>query len=155
MTAYSLRAVTEGDREWLYRLHRATMETCVAETWGKWDEEYQRRRFDKEFDPPKGEIVVVAGDDVGFLNVVRATDSIYIELLEVAREYQRHGIGTSIVSDLLREAVDLNIPVNLRVLRVNRARRLYERLGFSVTGEDDTHFLMECRPNSNAPPIST
>jgi ribosomal protein S18 acetylase RimI-like enzyme len=32
--------------------------------------------------------------------------------------------------------------VTLQVLKVNPARRLYERLGFRVTGETPTHFLM-------------
>ena len=122
------------------------MRTCIADTWGKWDEEYQRRRFDQDFDPKKGEIIVVEGDDAGYLSVVRTMESIYIELIEVAPEYQRRRIGTSIVSGLLREAADSTLPVNLHVMRVNRARRLYERLGFSVSGENDTHFLMECRP---------
>jgi hypothetical protein len=32
------------------------------------------------------------------------------------------------------------------VLKANLARRLYERLGFVVVGETETHHLMEARP---------
>lgn len=44
---------------------------------------------------------------------------------------------------LLQEAFDQYLPVRLRVLKVNPARRLYERLGFKVVEEADTHYLME------------
>ncbi|MEE9280835.1 MAG: GNAT family N-acetyltransferase [Myxococcota bacterium] len=37
------------------------------------------------------------------------------------------------------------VPVTLKVLRVNPARELYERLGFSVTGETREHFQMTWR----------
>ena len=35
------------------------------------------------------------------------------------------------------------MPVELQVLKVNPARRLYGRLGFQVTGETETHYLMQ------------
>jgi ribosomal protein S18 acetylase RimI-like enzyme len=34
----------------------------------------------------------------------------------------------------------------LTILKVNPARRLYERLGFTVVGETETHFRLEARP---------
>ncbi len=34
------------------------------------------------------------------------------------------------------------LPVRLQVIKGNPARNLYERLGFTVTGETDTHLLM-------------
>jgi len=44
---------------------------------------------------------------------------------------------------LLAEADQRGKPVALRVLKVNiRARDLYQRLGFGVTGETDTHYIM-------------
>ena len=45
---------------------------------------------------------------------------------------------------VLDAASKLGLPVRLRVLKVNlRATAFYERLGFSITGETDTHFLMQ------------
>jgi ribosomal protein S18 acetylase RimI-like enzyme len=47
----------------------------------------------------------------------------------------------------MAEAFDRGIPIALQVLRSNHpAKRLYERLGFEVTGETETHYLMQARP---------
>lgn len=56
--------------------------------------------------------------------------------------YQRRGIGAAILRDVIAEARAGGHAVALRVLKVNPARRLYERLGFAVVGESDTHYLM-------------
>ena len=39
---YELRDATAADREWLYQLNRATMRDYVVQTWGAWDEAFQR-----------------------------------------------------------------------------------------------------------------
>jgi len=36
--------------------------------------------------------------------------------------------------------------VRLNVVKVNPARRLYERLGFRITNEDDRKFYMKLNP---------
>jgi RimJ/RimL family protein N-acetyltransferase len=56
---------------------------------------------------------------------------------------QRQGIGTSVIQQVLDEARRSGKPVALQVLKVNPARRLYERLGFSVTGENETLYFMK------------
>jgi ribosomal protein S18 acetylase RimI-like enzyme len=64
-------------------------------------------------------------------------------------EYRNSGIGTSLVKDLMIEADESGKPLRLQVERLNEpARRLYERLGFSTTGENLTHFQMEYRPGA-------
>jgi ribosomal protein S18 acetylase RimI-like enzyme len=39
-------------------------------------------------------------------------------------------------------------PIRLFVLKVNPARRLYERLGFQVLEETETHYVMRRNPNA-------
>lgn len=63
--------------------------------------------------------------------------------IQLLPEFQGHGIGTALLQRELRFADARGLPVRLQVLRENRARTLYERLGFRVCGETDTHFLME------------
>jgi ribosomal protein S18 acetylase RimI-like enzyme len=45
---------------------------------------------------------------------------------------------------IISEAESLGLPVRLRVMKVNpRAKAFYERLGFTVISEIETHFTME------------
>ena len=48
---------------------------------------------------------------------------------------------------MIREVLDLAkrraIPVRLNVLKANRAAKLYERLGFVRTGDDQHRYFME------------
>ncbi|MBW2281099.1 MAG: hypothetical protein JRG76_01380 [Deltaproteobacteria bacterium] len=50
------------------------------------------------------------------------------------------------VRDVLARASRRDLPVRLRVLRVNPARELYARLGFAQTGESATHYELEAPP---------
>lgn len=77
------------------------MKTYVAETRGEWDEEYQRRRFDRKFDGIKGEVIIVDGNDVGYLRLDRNSDQIRLLIIEIVPKHQGCGIRTTAVSDLL------------------------------------------------------
>ena len=48
---------------------------------------------------------------------------------------------------LIGEAARLNQAVCLAVVKINPALRLYERLGFQVTHEDDRKFYMKRDPD--------
>jgi hypothetical protein len=48
---------------------------------------------------------------------------------------------------VIREAARINQAVRLNVLRINPAVRLYERLGFQITLEDDRKFYMNRDPD--------
>ena len=65
---------------------------------------------------------------------------------KLASTHRNLGLGSALVGDLLALAASRNLPLRLRVLRVNPARRLYERLGFAQSGESATHYEMEARP---------
>jgi len=45
------------------------------------------------------------------------------------------------------EASEFNLSMRLNVVRINPARRLYERLGLRVTHEDDRKFYMKRDPD--------
>ena len=62
----------------------------------------------------------------------------------VAAEYQNQGIGTQILRDLISEARRKSKSVSLGVLKNNPARRLYERTGFKVMGENEYKYFMRC-----------
>lgn len=142
---YDLRPVTEADYAFLLALHTATMRESVDATWG-WNDEEQEARFREKFVPDAGAIVVVKGRDVGFLHAVHGEDEVFIAEIQVSPDLQGRGLGTRLLADVLEQAGDRGQPVVLSVLKKNRARRLYDRLGFRVVAEDEVRYFMECRP---------
>jgi ribosomal protein S18 acetylase RimI-like enzyme len=140
-----LRPATPGDAEFLYQLLRATMRDYVEQTWS-WDEDWQRAYFDMHFDPAQNQVIVLNGRDIGVISAERREDDIHLSSIYILPAYQGRGIGTQLINDLLAEAFRQGLPVSLRVLKVNPARRLYERLGFVVVDEMDTHYIMKVTP---------
>lgn len=140
---YALRQAGDDDYEFLYDLKVACLKDYVIATWG-WDEEYQQQRFADFFNPTDIQIIVVEGQDVGQLSVADKSDELYIAGIYLSPKWQNQGLGTEIIGDVLTIAKARGQQVNLQVLKVNPARRLYERLGFSIFAETDTHFKMHC-----------
>jgi ribosomal protein S18 acetylase RimI-like enzyme len=140
-----IRAAAPQDREFLWWLHRETMRDYVHKTWG-WDDSWQRERFDENFDPARLQIIEYEGRAFGCISVERPGNEIFLAAIEVAPEFQNNGVGTYLVGKLLEESDQLNLSCRLLVLKVNPARRLYERMGFERTGETSTHYVMRREP---------
>jgi GNAT superfamily N-acetyltransferase len=137
----TLRPAQQDDYKFLWELHRTAMQPYVAATWG-WDEAWQADYFRAHVALPRCQIIRSAGVDVGVLVVEAQSDRVFLELIEILPAYQLAGIGTAVIRQILSQAMDQGLPVALRVLKVNPARVFYERLGFVVTEETATHYLM-------------
>ena len=142
MQQFEVRQATPGDRDTLYRIKREAMRPYVEQIWG-WDEEFQERRFRESYDHTETQVMLVHGRAVGLLRVSERESATFIDQIEIVPEYQGRGIGTALINNVLARGR----PVELDVLKVNvDARRLYERLGFRVTGETETHYNMRAEP---------
>ena len=59
----------------------------------------------------------------------------YIHELQVVPEFQRRGLGRAVIQNVIEQGASRRLPVTLSVVPANPgAKRLYERLGFEVTG---------------------
>jgi ribosomal protein S18 acetylase RimI-like enzyme len=64
--------------------------------------------------------------------------------LYLLASYQNQGIGTQLIRYALAEASKQKKPLRLRVLKANhRAKALYEREGFAVYDQSETHWMMQ------------
>jgi len=140
-----LRPATEADREFLRSLHHACYRRWVEPIWG-WDELDQDRRFGETFSVAGCSIIELAGEPIGTLKTSNQDRWHFVEDIEVEPGHQGRGIGTHVLRGVLAEADRAHLPVRLRVLHTNPARRLYERLGFEIEGETATHALMVRQP---------
>ena len=137
-----LRPARATDSEWLWQTKTRCLRGYIEQTWGAWDEDLQRARFDASFEPEEIQIITTGGRDAGFIAARRLPDEIQLLNLMVAPEFQNLGIGSAVLRELLAGARQSGLPVRLQVMKVNPARRLYERLGFVVIDESATHFRM-------------
>jgi GNAT superfamily N-acetyltransferase len=141
----ALRRAGPSDRELLFALMKSALGPHVVQTFGPWDEAAQRESFFARLEHTLGEheVVELEGEAIGCLHVVRSREGFRLNRIFLLPSCQNAGLGTLLLRSLLCEADAARVPIRLRVLRVNPARRLYERLGFVTKEETETHFVME------------
>ena len=139
----TIRMAGEDDKEFAYQAKKAAFREYVEQVWG-WDEEKQRKLHDRRFATQDFCVINLDGEDVGIMSVALKPDSVFVNQIYILPERQTQGIGRKCMSIVVQEGNKLNLPVRLRVLKVNhRAVAFYERLGFTITDDTDTHFLMQ------------
>jgi ribosomal protein S18 acetylase RimI-like enzyme len=155
MREVTIRPATQSDFDFLFHLVCLTMKDYVAATTG-WNEVKEKETFTRYFDFSTYQIsvIVLDGNDIGYLKIHRMDGEIFLANLHVHPDYHNQGIGSRILKSLLAEAAQQGVSVSLKVLKVNQAaRRFYERFGFSIEEEAETYYLMRALPsNSFNPP---
>ncbi|MDE2799413.1 MAG: N-acetyltransferase, partial [Gemmatimonadota bacterium] len=117
-----------------------------------WDDTHQRGLHNKRFDSQDFRIIQFQGNDVGFFSTSCTSDSLKVHQLFIHPEYQGRGIGSACMTRILADADVSGKTVNLQVLKINiRGIAFYQRLGFSIIGEDSTHVQMKKLPALTAP----
>jgi GNAT superfamily N-acetyltransferase len=128
-----LRPAVEADFEFVCTVTEAAMRGYIEQTWGPWDPSRQRDNARKSFSAGICQNISIQGQAAGILAVETHDTHLQLEKIFLLPEFQSKRIGTFLVKNLVARAASEGKPVRLRVLRVNPARRLYERLGFTVT----------------------
>jgi len=144
--AYGLRAATQEDHPFLVRAHHEGLRPWIEAVWG-WDESQQDALVADWLTRHTPQVVTVDGTDAGYLLTEADESALHLHAIVLLARFQRQGHGTRILRDLVAAATARGLPVALRVLEPNPARRLYERLGFTVTGETGTHVHMRRPPD--------
>lgn len=134
---YTLRPSNQDDFEFIFELNKTNMRGYVEQLRG-WDDEAERADMRRQFQPGADSIILIEDKAVGILGVDRYASRIDLRHIEILPAYQRRGLGTAIIRDIIAQAQQSKVPVTLMVLRINPAKRLYERLGFRTVEEVDT-----------------
>ena len=100
-----------------------------------------------ENDRPVGAIWLrlLKGEEKGFGYVDDKTPELG---MAVSPEYRGKGIGTSLLSSLIKSAEDFNEYISLSVAIGNPALRLYQRLGFEIVGKHGNSITMKRKLNT-------
>jgi ribosomal protein S18 acetylase RimI-like enzyme len=152
MDCYNLKTAAPEDMGFLYRVYAATREEeLTASGWDSTQKEqflrFQFRIQDVQYrqNYPRASfyIICIGVEPCGRLYLNRGPTEyriVDISLLPVCRN---RGTGTQILRDVIAEADAAALPVRLSVVMDNPARRLYERLGFTITGDNGVYLSME------------
>jgi ribosomal protein S18 acetylase RimI-like enzyme len=137
----SLHQAKAEHYDFALRLYLLTMRPYLQEL-NVWDEQQQRAIFATQWKREEVRIISVDGEDAGWLQFAELPTEIRLQKFYVSPQYQRSGIGSEVLSSLLATWRPTGKKIVLRVLKNNPARRLYERLGFSVIAEESVTFRM-------------
>jgi ribosomal protein S18 acetylase RimI-like enzyme len=144
---YTLVPALEADRQWLEQLRRSVYRDLFFATWGNWDEVRHLRHCDECWAAGSIYAVELEGNRVGMVQLFDLPDTVEVGEIQIAAEHQNKGIGTHLLRDTVARAhVEGKKVVLSTGLQNRRAFQLYLRLGFSHTGQTDTHNLLECPP---------
>jgi ribosomal protein S18 acetylase RimI-like enzyme len=137
----ALRPAQAADLAFCRRVTHETTRWIVEQLFG-WDEDQQVEKFARQWNVDEVCIITVAAKDAGWLQTAPVEDAVFLKQIYLDRPFQRQGIGTRVMHIVIEEARRQSKAVTLGVVKINPARRLYERLGFRTTGEDEYKFYM-------------
>ena len=146
MEALNIRKARANDSEFIFTVKKAAYREYVEQVWG-WDDNYQRKRHNKEFASHDFYIIQFREIDVGFFITSSTSDTLKVNQIYILPEYQGKGIGSACLTRIVDDANLEQRSVVLQVLKVNtRGIALYKRLGFTIVGEGSIYFQMEKLP---------
>jgi ribosomal protein S18 acetylase RimI-like enzyme len=119
------------DLPFLIWLHQTVMRPYVEPIWG-WDPHIQEDFVKSELARGKTSCISSAGNRLGMIEVNVNHDCWEVRNIRIAPDAQGRGLGTMLLTAVMRASFDDGKPVSLRVFRTNlRAISLYQKLGFS------------------------
>lgn len=133
-------SASEADIPLLLSLRRETMDSHLTASGADCSDESHLARVMYHFDD--AQVLTSNGILVGLLKVRRGADDWEIIQIQLSRRVQGQGIGRTLVEEILADAAMVGVNVKLSVLKANPAKKLYERLGFKVVGEDAHEYFM-------------
>jgi GNAT superfamily N-acetyltransferase len=141
-----LREATPEDEPFLLEVYASTR---IEELQGfGWDDNqlqaFIRMQFlarERCYPRVDNRIILLNGHPVGRIMVDRSDVAIVLRDIALLTEYRNTGIGSRLIQDLMKEATIAGKPIELHVVASSPAVRLYERLGFRRSGDDDGAYL--------------
>ncbi|MEV4349729.1 GNAT family N-acetyltransferase [Actinoplanes sp. NPDC049596] len=143
----SVRPATAGDAERLAEIvleateHQGRLPAMTERERAEWRDgfaEWSRRTVEEASPGNVLSVVLLGGEIVGRLRAVREERGVRLAGIQLVPAVQGRGIGTSIILGLRRD----HRPLFINVDKDNDgARRLYERLRFTLCGETADEYL--------------
>src|SRR5262245_50033728 len=137
---HELVPASNEDRFWLEQLRRDVYQDLFKATFGGWDEARHTRQFEACWD--RGHISIIKINDarVGMIQLFEEPDAVEVGEIQIAPALQSQGIGSRVLKELIARVHMQKKKVVLSVaLKNDRALQLYQRLGFRIVSQTETH----------------
>ena len=141
-----LREATPEDEPFLLEVYASTrLEELEGFGWN--DDQKQafiKMQFmarERSYPRVDSRIILLNGRPIGRLLVDRGDASILLRDIALLTEYRNRGLGSRLITELMKEATSVGKPILLHVVVTSPAVRLYERLGFCRSGDETTAYL--------------
>ena len=153
----TLRTVREEDEKFLIDLFASTRETELSllpwnaqqkETFVCTQYSAQSLQYRSTFPDLDSKIILRDGKAVGRILIFRSRIEIRVIDISLLPSFRNAGIGTRLLRTILTEAHSTHRHARLHVALTNRARGLYERLGFRELRNNGIYVEMESSPVS-------
>jgi GNAT superfamily N-acetyltransferase len=145
MIEWNLRPATPDDLEPLTEIRAVAMRADL-ERLGRYDSDRVRQRFRDAYDPDHTWVIESSDTLVGCVALRPDRDAHWLEHFYLAPAVHGFGIGTAVLRDLLAHCDRDATRVRLNVLQGSPARRLYERVGFTLESQDPVDVFMLREP---------
>ena len=152
----SLRPYQEFDRDFLFKVYASTRADEIAPFgWPPAQQEIflrmqftaQQQWYSMSYAQAEHQIIELDGVAIGRIMVSRQKPAAVLLDIALLPEHRGQGIGGKLLRELIQQCNHEKLPLRLQVLRTNPALRLYERLGFTRTSEDQVYIQMERQPD--------
>jgi ribosomal protein S18 acetylase RimI-like enzyme len=147
----SLRPELASDEPFLLRLYASTREEemallggneAQAQAFAQMQFNFQKMSYEAQFPAADRSIVLAGEQEIGRIIVDRTGSEHHFIDIALLPEFRGRGIGGALLGQLQQDAARDGKGMRLSVRRDNPARRLYERMGFSITSEDSVYLFM-------------
>jgi ribosomal protein S18 acetylase RimI-like enzyme len=154
----TLRPGRAEDQAFLFQLYASTRMAEIAPFgWPPAEQEaFLRMQFDAQqrwyamsYQAAEHHIIEQDGAAIGRMMVFRQPSAAVLVDIALLPEHRGQGIGGGLIRNLIEQCDQEKLSLRLQVLRTNPAQRLYERLGFVRTGEDQIYIQMERQPGAS------
>jgi ribosomal protein S18 acetylase RimI-like enzyme len=137
----TFRKCLKTDIEYLLWLRRKTMNEHLMNSGLEISEENHLNRIMYQFDQAK--IILLNDKKIGLLKIAEQQQNIEIIQIQIEPLHQGKGLGKNIIKSIIEKLSDKKLSVTLSVLRGNKAKKLYEAIGFKVIAENNESFIMK------------
>jgi ribosomal protein S18 acetylase RimI-like enzyme len=141
--AKKTRDAVAADMDFLADTFLRAMRPYITAARGSWDQVREDSQFRDQLRLGSTRIILDHRTSAGFFMTCEQGLDLELHTLCIMPEYQRQGLGTAAIRQIIAAARGHKRGIVLSVLKTNAgARRLYQRLGFIIIDETAYHYRM-------------